>query len=72
MTCIIITGFASRDSAISALRLGADDYLLKPCSIDDLTRAIRKHQRAQACGDEAVRGSRGELVSHVLHELRMP
>ncbi len=33
---IILTGFADLRSAIAALRLGADDYLLKPCSIEEL------------------------------------
>jgi len=33
---IILTGHAGVDSAIRALRLGADDYLQKPCDIDEL------------------------------------
>lgn len=72
MTCIIITGLGSLDSAISALRVGADDYLLKPCSIDDLKAAIRRHQRARADGDGARPQIEGELVRNVLHELRTP
>lgn len=33
---IILTGFANVNSAISALRSGADDFLNKPCSTDDI------------------------------------
>ena len=33
---IILTGFGELSSAITALRLGADDYLLKPCDLDEL------------------------------------
>lgn len=33
---IILTGFGDTGSAIDALRLGADDYLLKPCDIEEL------------------------------------
>ena len=33
---IILTGYGDIDSAISALRLDADDYLLKPCETDQL------------------------------------
>lgn len=33
---IILTGFGDINSAIDAIRLGADDYLLKPSDIDDL------------------------------------
>lgn len=33
---IILTGHGDIRSAIDALRLGADDYLLKPCDIEEL------------------------------------
>jgi signal transduction histidine kinase len=33
---IILTGFGDMASAIDALRMGADDYLLKPCDPDEL------------------------------------
>lgn len=33
---IILTGFANVNSAISALRSGADDFLNKPCSTEDI------------------------------------
>ncbi len=38
--CIVITGHASLDSAIKALRKGAFDYLLKPFEFDELKSAI--------------------------------
>ncbi len=39
---IVLTGFASAESAISALRHGAYDYLIKPCRIDDLKFTVRR------------------------------
>lgn len=33
---ILLTGFGDMDTAIDALRLGADDFLRKPCEIDEL------------------------------------
>jgi len=33
---IILTGYGDLTSAIEALRLGADDYLLKPCDTEEL------------------------------------
>ncbi|MBU0675429.1 MAG: response regulator [Proteobacteria bacterium] len=36
LSVIILTGFGDMNTAIEALRLGADDYLLKPCSLDEL------------------------------------
>ncbi len=38
--CIVITGHASLDSAIRALRKGAFDYLLKPFEFDELKTSI--------------------------------
>ncbi len=40
-TCVIIlTGYADVSSAIEALRLGADDYLTKPCDLDELLHRL--------------------------------
>ena len=33
---IILTGYADLDAAINALRLGADDFLQKPCDTEEL------------------------------------
>jgi DNA-binding NtrC family response regulator len=33
---IILTGYGDMDSAVDALRLGADDFLQKPCDADEL------------------------------------
>ena len=37
---IIITGYGDMTTAIDALRLGADEYLLKPCNRDELLHRI--------------------------------
>ncbi len=37
---LVITAFASLESAIEALRHGAQDYLLKPLSLDEVTRKV--------------------------------
>ena len=39
---IILTGYGDLTSAIDALRLGADDYLLKPCDLDELLFRMEK------------------------------
>ena len=39
---IILTGFGDMNSAIEALRLGADDYLLKPCKTEELLIRISR------------------------------
>lgn len=39
---IILTGYGDMRSAIDALRLGADDFTLKPCESDELVFRIRR------------------------------
>ena len=47
---IVITGFGSIDTACEALRLGASDYLKKPCGPDQLLTSIRKNlEKSQHC-----------------------
>lgn len=53
---IVLTGFASLESAIAAMRQGAYDYLIKPCNIDDMTHTIRRgldHRRLVLAEREA-------------------
>ena len=37
---VLLTGYADMQSSIDALRLGADDFLQKPCDIDELLYRI--------------------------------
>lgn len=39
---IVLTGYASIESSIDALRQGVYDYLVKPCVVDDLKRTVRR------------------------------
>ncbi len=39
---IILTGYGELRSAIDALRLGADDFTLKPCDVDEIVFRIRR------------------------------
>jgi DNA-binding NtrC family response regulator len=41
-TVVIITAYGSLDTAISALRFGASDYILKPVEFDELIIKIRR------------------------------
>ncbi len=44
---IILTGYGDMTSAIDALRLGADDYLLKPCDSEELLIRIERYFEKQ-------------------------
>ncbi|MCK5519768.1 MAG: response regulator, partial [Candidatus Marinimicrobia bacterium] len=41
--CLLITGMATLDSTITALRAGVDDYILKPFELKDIEMIILKH-----------------------------
>jgi len=43
---VLITGHASLDTSIQALRLGAADYLVKPVSKEHLIEAVRRCRAA--------------------------
>jgi CheY-like chemotaxis protein/anti-anti-sigma regulatory factor len=42
LVTVVLTGYASIESSIDALRQGVYDYLVKPCVIDDLKRTVRR------------------------------
>jgi DNA-binding NarL/FixJ family response regulator len=46
--CIVITGHASLDSAISALKEGVFDYLLKPFEYEELKTAVERAFKKQS------------------------
>jgi DNA-binding response OmpR family regulator len=57
---ILLTGYASLESAIQALRRGAHDYLLKPASIHEVRSSVRE---GLAKRHEALR--RQELMANL-------
>ena len=54
---VFLTGYADVPTAVLAIKAGADDFLTKPVSSDQLLRTI---QRAMA-HHEAMRDTRGKL-----------
>ena len=69
---IVLTGFASAESAIASLRHGAYDYLIKPCSIEDLKHRVRRgveHRRLMLAEQEA-RHELEQLNRELEHRVR--
>jgi len=52
---IILTAYASVQTAVEALKLGAFDYVTKPVDPDDLSNLVRNALRTRALAEENVR-----------------
>lgn len=80
---ILLTGFATLESATAAVRAGAWAYLIKPCSPDNLLLAVRQAVR-QVTGSEEKRqlarramvaeklAAVGTMAAGLSHEIRNP
>ena len=59
---IILTAYGEVQSAVQAMKLGAEDYLLKPFNNEEVVLAVRRALEQVALSDE-VRGLRVQLES---------
>jgi len=74
---IMLTGYASLESAVAALRSGAYDYLIKPSDVDELRatigRALERRQLRQRLVElEQLDKLKTQFLSMASHELRTP
>jgi DNA-binding NtrC family response regulator len=60
---LILTGHGSIDSALEALKLGAYDYLTKPCEIDEL---VAKIEGAWEKKDDAAKKEMMDKIQKVI------
>jgi two-component system response regulator PilR (NtrC family) len=66
MVVFMMTAFASTDTAVEAMRLGAVDYLTKPFNVDELRLKVRHQLEARRLKEENVVLKR---ALHAQHEL---
>ncbi|MSR45764.1 MAG: sigma-54-dependent Fis family transcriptional regulator [Planctomycetes bacterium] len=59
---IVITGFASLQSAVDAVKRGAEDYLSKPFDLDEVRLTVKR-----ALEKKALRDKQGRLERRVAH-----
>jgi two-component system response regulator PilR (NtrC family) len=64
VVAFMMTAFASTESAVEAMRLGAVDYFTKPFSMDELRLKIRQHLEAHRLRQENVLLKRALNTSH--------
>jgi DNA-binding response OmpR family regulator len=55
---IMLTGHATVDTAIEGMKLGALDYLIKPCETEDLLAKIDMAHRRKAEHEERIRAAK--------------
>ena len=71
---IVVTGYADLESSITALRSGAEDYLLKPVNPDVLRATIARFAKLREAETRAAQAERlagiGKMMSAIAHESR--
>lgn len=66
---IIMTAYASVDTAVEALKLGAFDYVTKPFDPEDLTRLVNNALKQKDLSDENVRLKESLTMRDGIHEI---
>ena len=64
IVAFMMTAFASTETAVEAMRLGAVDYFTKPFSMDELRFKVRQHVEASRLKQENVLLKRALNTSH--------
>lgn len=55
---IMLTGHATVESAIEGMKLGAFDYMMKPCEIEQLMSKVQEAARKKRTHEEKIREAR--------------
>ena len=62
---IMLTGHSTMDSAINGLKLGAFDYLTKPCDLSELKLKLKAaHEKRTAMLDKIQKAKIDRIISH--------
>src|SRR3981081_3396706 len=72
---IVLTGYASMESAVKALREGAYDYMLKPADVEELRATVARGIERRKLGQQLqARVAGPEAANRKIHELneRLP
>jgi two-component system response regulator PilR (NtrC family) len=69
LPAIMMTAFASQETAIEALRLGACDYVIKPFNVDELKVKVREKLESRRLREENLLLKRTLGTTHQFHDL---
>src|SRR5688572_21217840 len=64
VVAFMMTAYASTDTAVEAMRLGAVDYFMKPFSMDELRLKVRQHLESYRLKEENVLLKRALGTAH--------
>lgn len=59
---IMLTGHATVETAIEGMKLGATDFLMKPCETEDLVSKIQKAHDRKAEQEERIREAKAKDI----------
>jgi DNA-binding NtrC family response regulator len=59
---LMLTGHASVDSAVEGMRLGAHEYLMKPCDIEELMEKIDAAYELKQTRDDRIRQAEARRI----------
>lgn len=73
---ILLTAMAERENIRKGMELGADDYIIKPFTIQELLQSVnsrlKKSEAVKEFAETALDELRNNLISQLPHELRTP
>lgn len=74
---IMATGFATIETAVESMKLGAYDYITKPYELDDLCRTLSRaldkgRLKSRVVELEDLSRMKSEFLANMSHELRTP
>ncbi|MEA1966626.1 MAG: response regulator [Thermodesulfobacteriota bacterium] len=62
---IMLTGHSTTESAVEGLKLGAFDYLIKPCDIEIIMEKVKEaHEKKQSMEEKIDHAKIGKIVRH--------